>query len=185
MERKRLAGALLVAAVAVFIICNAAAMALYPAFNPGTEPFSYLGAVGGITSLVWSSGIFLIGLLVIAAGISYFSTKRMAIPYLLAGLGWMVNSLFNFKAFPIEHGLSAVVAFVFSAIIAISSFRMVKRPLGYLGLVCAAVILIATGLLVVAQGNVTGVFELLVIVPLFGWLLILGISILKSWTYKG
>lgn len=137
----RLAGVLFFVAGAQFMLGLLVAEALYPGFNLADNYISDLGI--GPSSMIFNSSAILLGLLLLVG--TYFlrrisNFKTLDILLLLMALGAIGIGVFT-KSFRTAHGAVASAAFFFSGLSAISSFKVLKKPLSLMSIVLGAMTL--------------------------------------------
>lgn len=188
METRKAAGVSFISGVAAFVALSAISILLYGRFNPERQYFSDLGAVSGPVGLAWNLGVFILGLLVIAGAFFYSDflrkNKDMSGLYLVSGIALIVNSLFNDMAYPVEHNISAMAAFLTGSIATVLAFRVVNSPWKYVAPIFGLVALLATlfllGSTVSAVTPYPGVVELFIIIPVIAWLAVFGLSLMHA-----
>ena len=154
----RLAGVFFFVAGAQFILGLVVAEALYPGFNTASNYVSDLGI--GPSSLIFNSSAILLGLLLLVG--TYFlrrisNSKTLNILLLFMALGAIGVGVFT-KNFRTAHGAVASAAFFFSGLSAISSFRVLKKPLSLISIVLGMMTLGALALFsggMVTSGSLT------------------------------
>jgi len=189
VEPQKVAGALLFVGAAQFFVGLLLAEALYPGYNISGNYISDLGAycpqsnawtnyagpcvVHQPTAIIFDSSVFLLGLLVaVAAYLFSRSAGRnvFSILLVLTGVGAMGVGVFPETA-PLAHELTSDVAFIFAALAAVWSYRLVKAPLNYFSGILGAVSLAA---IVLDEANVTaglgvGGIERMIVYPVIVW----------------
>jgi hypothetical membrane protein len=131
----RIAGVLFFVAGAQFIFGLVVAEALYPSYSFADNYISDLGV--GPSSIIFNSSAFLLGLLLLIGTyflrhISNFKTVSMLL--LLMALGAMGVGVFT-KDYRTAHGAVASAAFFFAGLSAISSFKVLKKPLSLISII--------------------------------------------------
>ncbi len=187
-SREKVAGLLFFAAVTQFILCLSIAEALYPGFSLSNQYISDLGV--GPSALVFNSSLFILGLL-LAVGTYFLSRipylKTVSMLLLLMAIATMGVSIFT-SNFTIPHCAAASAAFFFSGLTAISSAKILKKPLSLIGIILGAMTLAALGLYsagIITSGSLTsniaydssfylglgpGGMEHMVVYPALAWL---------------
>ncbi len=187
-SREKVAGLLFFAAVTQFILCLSIAEALYPGFSLSNQYISDLGV--GPSALVFNSSLFILGLL-LAVGTYFLShvpyLKTVSMLLLLMAIATMGVSIFT-SNFTIPHCAAASAAFFFSGLTAISSAKILKKPLSLIGIILGAMTLAALGLYsagIITSGSLTsniaydssfylglgpGGMEHMVVYPALAWL---------------
>ena len=156
--REKVAGTLFLIAATQFLLCLAISEALYPGYSLSANYISDLGV--GPSAIIFNSSVFLLGLLILF-GIYFLrhapNFKILNILLLLMALGTMGVGVFT-EAFTLIHGAIASVAFFFAALSAISSVKVLKKPLSLISIVLGFVTLTALALYsmgIVTSGSVT------------------------------
>jgi len=154
----RSAGVLFFVAGAQFMLGLAVAEALYPGFNLADNYISDLGV--GPSSIIFNSSAILLGLLLLVG--TYFlrrisNSKTLNILLLLMALGAIGVGVFT-KNFRTAHGAVASAAFFFSGLSAISSFKVLKKPLSLISIILGtmtlgALVLFSSGM--ITSGSLT------------------------------
>ena len=174
---------------AQFLVGMLLAEALYPGYSISGNYISDLGAycpqsnawtnyagpcvVHQPTAIIFDSSVFLLGLLVaVAAYLFSRSVGRnvFSVLLVLTGVGAMGVGVFPETA-PLAHELTSDVAFIFAALAAVWSYRLVKAPLNYFSGILGAVSLAA---IVLDEANVTaglgvGGIERMIVYPVIVW----------------
>ncbi len=186
--REKVAGILVFIAVTQFIIALAIAEALHPGFSLANNYISDLGI--GSSSIVFNLSLLLLGLLM-AMG-TYFlwsisEFKTASILLLLMAISAIGLGIFT-KDFPLPHAAAASAAFFFSGLSAITTARVLKKPLSIVGMALGTMTLVALGLYsvgMVTSGSLTttvaldsifylglgpGGMELVIVYPSLMWL---------------
>jgi len=127
--REKVAGMLFFIAATQFVLGLTIAEALYPGYSMSGNYISDLGI--GPSSAIFNSSVFLLGLLLLIG--TYFlrhipDFKIVNTMLLLMAIGAMGAGVFT-KDFRTAHGAVASTAFFFSGLSAISSFKLLKKPL--------------------------------------------------------
>jgi hypothetical membrane protein len=139
--RDKVAGALFFIAVIQFVLCLIIAEALYPGYNVSSNYISDLGV--GPSALVFKASVFLLGLLLL--GGTYLqrhnhNLKTVNILLLLMAVGAMGVGIFT-KDFTLPHGAVSSAAFFFAGLSAITSFKVLPKPLSQISIVLGAMTL--------------------------------------------
>ncbi len=156
--KERVAGVIFFVAVTQFILCLMVAEALYPGYSLSGNYVSDLGV--GPSSIVFNSSVFLLGLL-LAVG-TYFlrnisDLKAVNRLLFLMAIGAMGVGVFT-KNFTIVHAAVASTAFLFSGLSAITSRKVLKKPLSIISIALGAMTIVALALFsggLVASGSFT------------------------------
>jgi hypothetical membrane protein len=161
LANSKIAGTLLLVGGAQFIIALIIAEAIYPDYSVARNYISDLGVWGSNSALVFNSSIMIFGLSVLVS--SYFINKQfknrtIAVLFALAGTGSLGVGLFPENTFIINgisviHSISALLAFVFGGIAAISLFKITKSPFRYLSVIVGAAALIAMVLFITMRDS--------------------------------
>lgn len=186
-NNKKTAGALLFAAGAQFVVFLVVAEAVYPNYSISGNYISDLGVWGKASAAIFNPSIFVFGLFVLTAG--YFLHKEyrfglFSVVVGLAGLGAMGVGVFPentviVNGLPLVHSIAALGAFVFGAISAIVSSKIVKPPFRYFSLLLGAASLLSLVLFIVtrSQGHIDigeGGMERMIVYPTLLWTIGLG-----------
>jgi len=187
-SREKVAGMLFFIAATQFVLGIIIAEALYPGFSVSDNYISDLGI--GPSAVIFNSSVFLLGLLLLVGTfflrhLSGFKTVNLLL--LLMALGAMGVGVFT-KHFRTAHGAVATMAFFFAGLSAISSYKVLKKPLSLISIILGAMtlgalILFSTGM--ITSGSLTsdiaydsdfylglgpGGMEHLIIYPIGMWL---------------
>ncbi len=157
-SREKMAGILFFIAATQFVLGLTIAEALYPGFSISDNYISDLGI--GPSAIVFNLSAFLLGLLLLSG--TYFlrhvsGFKTLNIFLLLMGLGAIGIGVFT-KNYTTAHGAVASAAFFFSGLSAISSFKVLKRPLSVMSIILGAMTLGALALFssgMITSGSLT------------------------------
>lgn len=187
-SREKVAGMFFFVAAAQLVLGLTIAEALYPGYSLSTNYISDLGI--GPSALVFNSSVFLLGLLLLIG--TYLlrhipGFKTMNILLLLMALGAMGIGVFT-KNYRTAHGAVATTAFFFAGLAAISSFKVLKKPLSLASIILGMLTLGALALFsggMITSGSLTsdiaydssfylglgpGGMEHLIIYPALMWL---------------
>lgn len=191
-SREQLAGIIFFVAVTQFILCLTMAEALYPGYSVSANYVSDLGV--GPSAIVFNSSVFVLGLL-IAFG-AYFlgnasNFKIIRVLLFLMAVGAMGVGILT-KDFTAGHGVVSSMAFFFSGLSAITSSRLMKKPLLLMCILLGAMTLAALALFsigIVESGSASstvaydsvfylglgpGGMERMIIYPSLMWLALFG-----------
>ncbi len=140
-SREKLAGILFFIAATQFVLGIVIAEALYPGYSVSADYISDLGI--GPSAVIFNSSVFLLGLLLLIG--TFFlrhvpSFRTVDVLLLLMAVGAMGVGVFT-KDFRTVHGGVASMAFFFAGLSAISSFKMLKKPLSLMSIVLGAMTL--------------------------------------------
>jgi len=157
-SREEVAGILFFVAATQFVLGLAVAEALYPGYSVSDNYISDLGI--GPSSIIFNSSVFLLGLLLLIGTyllrhISDFKTVKIML--FLMAIGAMGVGVFT-KNFRTAHGAVATMSFFFSGLSAISSFKILKKPLSLISIVLGtmtlgALVLFSIGM--ITSGSLT------------------------------
>ena len=152
-SREKVAGMLFFIAATQFGLGLIIAEALYPGYSVSDNYISDLGI--GPSAIIFNSSVFLLGLLLLIGTyflrhISNFKTVNMLL--LLMAIGAMGVGVFT-KTYRTAHGAVATMAFFFSGLSAISSFKVLKKPLSLISIILGTITLVA--LVLFSSGMIT------------------------------
>jgi len=157
-SREKVAGMLFFIAAAQFLLGITISEALYPGYSVSDNYISDLGI--GPSSIIFNSSAFLLGLLLLIGTyflrhISNFKTVNMLL--LLMAVGAMGVGVFT-KDYRTAHGAVASMAFFFAGLSAISSFKVLKKPLSLISIILGtmtlgALVLFSSGM--ITSGSLT------------------------------
>jgi hypothetical membrane protein len=156
--KEKVAGILFFVAATQFILGITVAEALYPGFSVSANYISDLGI--GPSALIFNSSAFLLGLLSLIG--TYFlrhisGFRTINIMLVLMALGAMGIGVFT-KNYTTAHGAVATTAFFFAGLSAISSSKVLRKPLSLISIVLGAMTLAALALFsagMVTSGSLT------------------------------
>jgi len=128
-SREKVAGMLFFIATTQFVLGFTISEALYPGYSVSGNYISDLGI--GPSAVIFNSSVFLLGLLLLIG--TYFlrhipNFKTVNTLLLLMAIGAMGIGVFT-KHYTTAHGAVATMAFFFAGLSAISSFKVLKKPL--------------------------------------------------------
>jgi hypothetical membrane protein len=157
-SREKVAGTLFFIAAAQFVLGLTIAEALYPGFNMSVYYISDLGI--GPSAIIFNSSAFILGLLLLVG--TYFlrhipDFKTLNIMLILMAIGAMGIGIFT-KNYRTAHGAAATTAFFFAGLTAISSSKVLKKPLSLISTVLGVMTLAALALFslgMVTSGSLT------------------------------
>jgi len=157
-SREKVAGMLFFIAATQFVLGFSISEASYPGYSVSDNYISDLGI--GPSSVIFNSSVFLLGLLLLIGTyflrhFSDFKTVNMLL--LLMALGAMGIGVFT-KNYRTAHGAVATMAFFFAGLSAISSFRVLKKPLSLMSIILGAMTLGALALFssgMITSGSLT------------------------------
>jgi hypothetical membrane protein len=151
-------GTLFFLATTQFILCLIIAEALYPGYSVSNNYISDLGV--GPSAIIFNSSVFLLGLLILAG--TYFQRhklnfKTLNILLLLMAISAMGVGIFT-KNFTLAHGAVSSAAFFFAGLSAITSFKLLPKPLSIISITLGAMTLTALALFstgIITSGSIT------------------------------
>ncbi len=157
-SKEEVAGVLFFIAATQFVLGLTVAEALYPGFNMSVYYISDLGI--GPSAIIFNSSAFLLGLLLLIG--TYFlrripNFKTVNTLLILTALGAMGIGIFT-KNYRIAHGAVASMAFFFAGLTAITSSRVLKKPLSLISIMLGIMTLAALALFsigMVTSGSLT------------------------------
>lgn len=148
-ENRSLLGALLFVGVAQFILVIAITEALYPGYSVATDALSDLGV--GQTALLFNASVAVLGVCVFIGSLVGQRTLGTGLTITLAVTGACAVGVGVFpETTGAPHLVFAIAAFVFAAVSAIISYRVLRPPLSHfsvgLGIIAlVAIVLLVTG----------------------------------------
>ena len=153
-----MAGTLFFIAAAQFILCLIIAEALYPGYSVSSNYISDLGV--GPSAIIFNASVFLLGLLILTA--TYLqrrkpNLKTLNILLLLMAIGAMGVGIFT-KNYTLAHGTVSSAAFFFAGLSAITSFKVLPKPLSHISIILGATTLTALALFsagIITNGSLT------------------------------
>jgi len=187
-SREKVAGMLFFIAATQFLLGITISEALYPGYSVSDNYISDLGI--GPSAVIFNSSAFLLGLLLLVGTyflrhVSEFKTVNTML--FLMAVGAMGVGVFT-KHYRTAHGAVATMAFFFAGLSAISSFKVLKKPLSLISIILGAMTLGALALFsggMITSGSLTsdvaydssfymglgpGGMEHLIIYPALMWL---------------
>ena len=193
-----MAGTLFFVAATQFVLCLIIAEALYPGYSVSGNYISDLGV--GPSSIVFNSSVFLLGVLLLI-GIYFLrhnsNFKTVNVMLLLMAVGAIGVGIFT-KDFRTIHGAVSSTAFFFAGLSAITSFKILEKPLSLISIILGLMTLGALALFsagLIASGSLTsneafdsvfflglgpGGMERMIVYPALMWLAGFG-----GWLTKG
>lgn len=155
---EKVAGMIFFIAATQFVLGLSISEALYPGYSLSANYISDLGI--GPSALIFNSSVFLLGLLLLIG--TYFlrdlsNFKTVNILLLLMAVGAMGIGVFT-KNYRTAHGGVATMAFFFAGLSAISSFKLLKKPLSLISIVLGMMTLGALALFssgMITSGSLT------------------------------
>ena len=155
LDRIRAAGALLFVGGSQFVVAMIVAEALFPGYSVSGNHISDLGAdcsvspclVQPLSAPIFDASVVLLGLSGIAAGYLLFRSGHRApgVMAVLGGLGAAGVGLFP-ETTGGTHVVVSFVAFFFTGLAAIASYRLLTPPLSHLSVVLGILVLVALAL---------------------------------------
>jgi hypothetical membrane protein len=157
-SREKVAGTLFFIAAAQFILGLTISEALYRGFSLSAYYISDLGV--GSSALIFNSSAFLLGLLLLVG--TYFlrhipDFKTVNIMLILLAIGAMGIGIFT-KNYRTAHGAVATTAFFFAGLTAITSSKILKKPLSLISIILGTMTLAALALFsigMITSGSLT------------------------------
>jgi hypothetical membrane protein len=157
-SREKVAGTLFFIAAAQFVLGLTISEASYHGFSLSANYISDLGI--GPSALIFNSSAFLLGLLLLI-GTCFLrhipDFKSFNIMLLLMAIGAMGIGIFT-KNYRTVHGAVASMAFFFAGLTAISSSKVLKKPLSLMSIILGVMTLAALALFsigMVTSGSLT------------------------------
>jgi hypothetical membrane protein len=146
IPRETTAGTLFFTAATQFILCLIIAEATYPGYSVSVNYISDLGV--GPSATVFNASVFLLGLLLLAG--TYFQRhnpkfKTLNTLLLLMAIGAMGVGIFT-KDYTLPHGAVSSAAFFFAGLSAITSSKVLPKPLSQISIALGAMTLTALAL---------------------------------------
>jgi hypothetical membrane protein len=189
------AGLLLFVGGTQFILSLTVAEALFPDYSISGNHISDLGAdcnpgcaIIQPSATIFDVSVFLLGLAGVAAGYLIFTSRYRAVGILtmLGSLGAMGVGVFPESTGGL-HVLVSFVAFFFTGLAALSSYRVLRPPLSLLSAVLGAVTLMA--LVLYASGVYLGLgpggMERMVAYPAVIWVIGVGANLMGASSTQG
>ncbi len=176
-------GALFFAGSVQFMIALMIAEALYPNYNVATNPLSDLGAmVFQPSSNIFNGSVIIFGLLILLGAYftrKGFNSKPFVAVLLLAGIGVAGVGLFT-ETILGPHLIFSFMAFFFSALAAIFSFKFINSPFRYFAIVLGMVAIIALALFIagIDFGLGHGGIQRIIVYPALVWYVSFGAHIM-------
>jgi hypothetical membrane protein len=150
-----IAGSLLFVGGAQFLVAMIVAESLFPGYSVSGNHISDLGAdcTGSVCAIrqpsadIFDVSVFLLGLTGFVAGYLVFRSHRRSVGILavLAGLGAMGVGVFPETTGSL-HLIVSFVAFFFTGLAAIASYRLFTPPMSYLSAALGVLVLVALAL---------------------------------------
>ena len=193
-----MAGTLFFVAATQFVLCLIIAEALYSGYSVSGNYISDLGV--GPSSIVFNSSVFLLGVLLLI-GIYFLrhnsNFKTVNVMLLLMAVGAIGVGIFT-KDFRTIHGAVSSMAFFFAGLSAITSFKILEKPLSLISIILGLMTLGALALFsagLIASGSLTsneafdsvfflglgpGGMERMIVYPALMWLAGFGVRLLSN-----
>lgn len=185
MENVRInVGASLFTGSVQFLIALTLAEILYPNYSLSANPLSDLGAgVFQPSSNIFNVSVIIFGLLVILGAyfaMSAFHSKSLVAVMLLAGIGIAGVGFFT-ETILVPHLMFSFMAFFFSALAAVLSFKVINSPFRYLAAVLGVFALVALVLFIagIDFGLGHGGIQRMVVYPALLWYIGFGAHIMS------
>jgi hypothetical membrane protein len=172
IENRALLGALFFVGAAQFILMIVIAEALYPGYTVATNVLSDLGV--GQTALLYNASIALFGAFTLIGSLLGRRTLGTGLTVTLAIAGACAVGVGLFpETTGAPHDVFAITTFVFGAVSAIISYRVLRPPLSYFS-VGLGIIALAALVLLLTQNDLgigKGGMERMIAYPIFLWAL--------------
>jgi hypothetical membrane protein len=181
IENRSLLGALLFVGVAQFLLVIAITEALYPGYTVATNALSDLGV--GKTALLFDASVAVLGAFVFIGSLLGRRTLGTSLTVTLAVTGVCAVGVGLFsETTGAPHDVFAIATFVFGAVSAIISYRVLRPPLSYFSVGLGIIALTAVVLEVTHHdlGIGQGGMERMIAYPIFLWTLGFGGSLIGS-----
>ncbi len=177
LDDRQWAGLSLFGGTAEFAIGLTIAEEVYPRYTVSGNYISDLG-VGTAAAAVFNGSIIILGLLILLSSWFVWRAYRdriLMVSLALTGIGAVGVGVFT-ESFGGIHSVVSLIAFVFSALSAILSIRIVHPPLGYLSILLGLVSFVSLGLFVSGTylGLGYGGMERMIVWPVLAWGIALG-----------
>jgi len=181
-DNNRIAGLLFIVAVVQYILVVVISESIYSGYSV-QQYLSDLGdwSVAGNNAAIFNGSALLWGTFLIAGAYfiqQIFKNRLFTSLLAVSGVGAVVSAVVSLNISFEVHGMFGLVAFLFGAASAIMSYKFVKAPLSYISVVLGAVILLATVLFMLGQGDSAfylglgvGGIERFVVYPYLLWML--------------
>ena len=182
-DATRIAGLLLFALAAQFMIVIMLGASMAPAYDYAGGAISDLGVVTETASL-FNVSLFVVGLLAIAGGYLFYRShgrRWLFLLYAVAGIGALGASVFHLGTSDL-HAIFALVAFIFFNLLAIGTGAVVAGPMRWVSFLAGAVGLVFVVLMVIGDSGNTAAFgvighggtERMIVYPVMLWMLAFG-----------
>jgi len=194
----KVAGILVFVGAVQFILGMLVAECLYPNYSVSQNYISDLGV--GATAPIFNVSIFLLGVMVLAS--DYFLKQkiqsRIFLSFLaLCGIGSMGVGIFPENSPYMLHTAFSLIAFLFSALSAIASYKIQKPPLSYFAVILGLMSLVALVLFAYSETFVNlcgaqaaelylglgkGGLERMIAYPVLLWATAFGVYLITAYT---
>ena len=137
-NKAKLGGTLLYLGAVQWFLGILLAESLYPGYSSRIDYVSDLGI--GPTALIYNGSVFLLGLCMFLAAyymMSAFESKIQSILLAISGIGAMGVGVFPLTLQP-WHSIFTLIAILFGAFAAISSYRIQEAPISYISVLLGA-----------------------------------------------
>jgi hypothetical membrane protein len=167
----KVAGALFFIAASQFVLALIIAEASYSGYNISSNYISDLGV--GRSSMIFNSSVFLLGLLVMIGAYFLqraFDFKALTVLLVLTAIGAIGVGVFTKDSGTI-HPVVSLIAFLFSGLSAIASYKLLKLPFSVIAVILG---LMDLGALVLSSGEIylglgAGGMERMIVYPILMW----------------
>lgn len=161
MNSLNIGDSLLFAAGTQFLICLIIAEALYPDYNVSTNSISDLGAtcnsicaIHQPSAFIFNSSVFVLGILALIGSYAMYSRYTLpAVLMMIGSIGAMGVGVFT-ETTRTLHLVFSGIAFLFTGLSAITSYRLSKFPMSYFSIILGVMVLLP--LIVYASGTFFG-----------------------------
>lgn len=172
-KNEGIAGILLFVGGIICVLGIIVTEALYLGYSTSQNYISDLGV--GPSAYIFNSSMFFLGVLAVVGAYflhQAFKAKLFSVVTAIAGIGVMGVGLFP-EDVPVLHTVSSLIAFLFSGLSAVISYKVEKPPFSYFSVVLGAVTLLA--LLLFTSGNFLGLgvggMERMIAYPALLWVI--------------
>jgi hypothetical membrane protein len=197
-SKATIAGTIFFIAATQFVLCLIIAEATYPGYSVSANYISDLGV--GPSAIIFNASVFTLGLLILAG--TYLqrhnqNLKILNIMLLLMAIGTMGVGVFT-KDVTLAHGAVSSAAFFFAGLSAITSFKILPKPLSLISIVLGVMTLTALALFsagMLTSGSMTSIeaydstfylglgpggMERMIVYPAIMWLAAFGAHIITK-----
>lgn len=188
----KVAGALIFVGTTQFLLLMMIAECLYSGYSVSGNYISDLGV--GATAIIFNSSVFVLGVTV-EAGVYLLRQlvqSKVLLGFLtLCGIGAMGVGLFP-ENFGMVHTVFSLIAFLFGALSAITSYKIQKPPMSYLAVILGISSLTALAIFVISEvylryfssvldiGIGLGGMERMIVYPVLLWAIAFGGYLMKE-----